>query len=145
MFHYEVRVPFADTDRAGIVWWGNFLRYVELAEDAFYREAGQHRAKMIKGPNAFELPRTDLRCTFESPARFDDVLDVALGFQGVSERRVRVRFEISQKATGRVVVTGGFEVACVDRSFKVRTILRRTQRGGVGQSLTSLRAHNKII
>lgn len=109
-FHCEVRVPFADTDPAGIVWWGNFLRYVEVAEEELYRSFGRPRRSLI-GPGKIELPRTALRCAFLSPARFDDVLDVALGIESMSDRRVRWVFEICQKADGRLVAEGGYETA----------------------------------
>ncbi len=109
-FHWEVRVPFSDTDRAGIVWWGNFLKYLELAEDELYRSFGRPRSTLI-GRGKIDLPRTSITCTYRSPAWFDDVLDVALGIESMSDRRVQWAFEISQKADGKLVAEGVFETA----------------------------------
>ena len=111
-FHWDVRVPFSDTDRAGIVWWGNFLKYLELAEDEMYRAFGRPRNSII-GRGKIELPRTATTCTYRSPAWFDHVLDVTIGIESMSDRRVRWVFEIAQKASGRLVAEGVFETACM--------------------------------
>jgi YbgC/YbaW family acyl-CoA thioester hydrolase len=153
-FHVEVRVPFADTDAAGIVWWGNVLRYVEYAEDVLFHALGRSRREIISVPERIELPRTDVRITFPSPARFDDVLDVALALEQITERRARWLFEIRTKSARRFVAHGGFEVACIDpgtfsaRAFPADTrlllsegfaasLLRRRERRSQALKLTS--------
>ena len=47
-FRVNVRVHWADTDAAGIVWFGNFLRFFEEAEDELFRALGKTRLELIR-------------------------------------------------------------------------------------------------
>ena len=58
----------ADTDAAGIVWFGVFFRYLENAEEELFRALGRDRTKLLGELRIF-MPRTSLECSFRSPAR----------------------------------------------------------------------------
>ena len=67
------------------------------------------------------MPRTTVTCSYRSPARFDDVLDLGLEVESVTDRRVRLAFQIRQHESQRVVAEGNYEIACVDEAtFKGR-------------------------
>ena len=120
-FEITIRVPWADTDAAAIVWLGNFVKYVEQAEEELFRTCGYPRLDLMRESILF--PRTTLHCSFRSPARFDDVLTIALGIEKMSERRIGYWFEITQVESKTLVVEGTYEVACVDAvTFKSREI-----------------------
>jgi YbgC/YbaW family acyl-CoA thioester hydrolase len=114
-FHYTVEVPWADTDAAQVVWFGNFCRYVEAAEVALFTALG-HPLPGILAAHHILVPRTHFTCSFRSTARFADVLRVTLGVASVSDRRVAFAFEITREDTGRVVAQGAYRIACVDAS-----------------------------
>ena len=40
-FHTTVRVAWGDTDAAGVVWFGTFCRYLEVAEAALFEASGR--------------------------------------------------------------------------------------------------------
>lgn len=119
-FHTTVRVAWGDTDAAGVVWFGTFCRYLEVAEAALFDASGRPLPAFFS-EHQIVMPRTELKCVFRSPARFDDVLDVALGVESASERRIRFAYEIRQHTSGRLVSEGSYEIACVDKAtFKGR-------------------------
>ena len=107
-----IRVAWADTDAAAIVWLGNFIRYIERVEEELFRACGHPRLDLMRENIIF--PRTSLHCSFRSPARFDDELAVRLTVVAMSERRIGFGFHIHQAASKQVVVEGSYEVACVD-------------------------------
>ena len=118
--HTTVRVPWRDTDAAGVVWFANFLGYVEMAEVALVQSRGWSVPDVFRR-HQIAMPRTNLSISYRSPARFDDVLDIGLAVDSVSERRVRYAFEIRQRDSGQLVAEGSLEVACVDvATFKGR-------------------------
>ena len=119
-FHTSVRVAWADTDAAQIVWVGTFMRYIDYAEAALFDSLGRPLPQLFEEEQIL-FPRTKFACAFKSPARFYDLLDVALAPEQVGERRIEWRFEIRQQADSRLVAEGTFEMACVDKNvFKGR-------------------------
>jgi len=119
--HTTVRVPWRDTDAAGVVWFANFLGYVEMGEVALVQSRGWSVPDVFR-KHQIAMPRTNLSISYRAPARFDDVLDIGLAVDSVTERRVRYAFEIRQRdAAGQLVAEGSLEVACVDAAtFKGR-------------------------
>jgi len=120
LFHTTIRVSWADTDAARVVWFGNFLRYVEIAEAGLFDALGRPLSAVLE-EHQILMPRTAFTVSYRSPARFDDVLDVGVGVESVTERRVRYVFEIRQRDSRALVAEGGYEIACVDHAaFKGR-------------------------
>ena len=99
---YEIRttrrVEFAETDKAGIVHFSNFFRYMEEAEHAFLRSIG---SSVVIKSNNLELswPRVSASCDFRSPAFFEDVLDVHVWVARKGEKSVEYRIAISREGT----------------------------------------------
>ena len=67
-FRSLVRVHWADTDAAGVVWHGNFFRWFESAEEEIYRALGRPRQALLDELGVM-MPRVDVRAHFKSPAR----------------------------------------------------------------------------
>jgi YbgC/YbaW family acyl-CoA thioester hydrolase len=100
------RVEFGDTDMAGIVHFANFFRYMESAETEFLRSRGltvSWRDELGK----IGLPRVSATCDFFKPARFEDVLTIAVTVEKVGTKAVSYRFDFSNErgepvAVGRI-------------------------------------------
>jgi YbgC/YbaW family acyl-CoA thioester hydrolase len=98
-FRTRRRVEFADTDMAGMVHFANFFRYMEAAEVEFLNSLGLSVAMRGEGGERLGLPRVSATCDYQSPARFEDVLDVV----------------VTVKSVGRTSITYGFEFFKGDR------------------------------
>lgn len=117
-FRVNVRVHWADTDAAGVVWFGNFLRFFEEAEDELFRALGRTR-KELTDDFGILMPRVDASCRFRSPARAEEVLEIGIAIETSTERRIAYRFEARERDTRRMVAEGAYRVACVDaKTFK---------------------------
>lgn len=112
-FRTPVRVHWADTDAAGIVWFGNFLRYFEEAEDELFRALGQTRLALLRDHGVL-MPRVEATCRFRSPARAEDLLSVGIAVREITSRRLAYEFEARLSDTERIVCQGEYRVACVD-------------------------------
>lgn len=97
------RVEFGDTDMAGIVHFSNFFRYMEAAETAFLRSLGLTVAWFEDGVK-YGFPRVSVGCDYQSPARFEDVLDIAVTLEKLGTKSVSYRFDVS--CGGRPVAVG---------------------------------------
>lgn len=111
---YRTRVCTADLDAAGIVWFGNFVRLVEAAEDDLLRAAGVTRYS-IQADLDVVLTRAEFACSFRSPARADDELDVLLRVAESSSMQVRCEFDIRHVPSERLIASGEFRSVCLKR------------------------------
>lgn len=119
-FHVNVRVHWADTDAAGIVWFGNFFRFFEEAEDELFRALGRTRLELVRDFDIL-MPRVEAACQFRSPARAEEILEVGIRPEELSERRLVYRFEVRERDLRRLVAEGSYRVACVSsETFKAR-------------------------
>jgi YbgC/YbaW family acyl-CoA thioester hydrolase len=103
----------ADTDPAGIVWFGVFFRYFEQAEEELFRRLGSDRTALLRGLNVF-MPRTSLQSRFRSPARLGDEILVGVGIGRMTPRRIEYVFDIREAGTDRLICEASYRVACVD-------------------------------
>jgi len=111
--HIDLRVLWADTDPAGIVWFGVFFRYFEQAEEELYRRLGGDRTALLRALNVF-MPRTSLQAQFRSPAKLGDEIAVGVGVAELTDRRIGFAFDIHERGTGRLICEASYRVACVD-------------------------------
>lgn len=100
------RVEFGDTDMAGIMHFSNFFKFMEVAETDFLHARGLSVSWQADGVR-YGFPRVSVACDFASPARFEDVLTIAVTVEKVGKKSVTYRFDFSNGgtpvATGRVV------------------------------------------
>ncbi len=113
--HIDLRVRWADTDPAGIVWFGVFLRYFEHAEEELFRAVGRDRTQLLADLQIF-MPRTSLQSRFRSPARLGDEIVVGAGVSGLRDRRIEFAFDVRERHTERLICDASYRVACVDRA-----------------------------
>ncbi|MCP4784405.1 MAG: acyl-CoA thioesterase [Fuerstiella sp.] len=116
------RVEFCETDMAGIVHFSNFYRWMEQAEHEFFRSLGLSIVNHQTNGSSLGWPRVAATCRFESPARYEDVLDVKLMLQriGVKSLTYDVHFAIGD----RVVARGTMKTVCcsIERDQPLRSI-----------------------
>jgi len=125
LFHsIPLRVMWADTDPAGIVWFGVFFRYFENAEEELFRRLGADRTALLSSLGIF-MPRTSLQSRFRSPAKLGDEIAVGVGVASITERRIEYAFDVTERADGRLICEASYRVACVDAAtFTPRTFPR---------------------
>ena len=74
MHSFPIRVYYEDTDMAGIVYYANYLRYIERARSDWVREMGIDQNAMREDGLVFAVRRVE--ADYLSPAKFDDELVV---------------------------------------------------------------------
>lgn len=71
---WPIRVYYEDTDLAGIVYYANYLRFIERARSEMVRAAGVDQRAMKAAGVVFAVRRVEAE--YLSPARYDDMLEV---------------------------------------------------------------------
>lgn len=104
------RVEFSDTDMAGIIHFSSYYRYMEEAEHAFFRSVGL--SIMLKQPDGSVIgwPRVSAGCTFEAPARFEDLLEIRVFVERKGVKSLTMRYEFWRDQAR--IAHGRMKIAC---------------------------------
>jgi acyl-CoA thioester hydrolase len=79
------RVGFSDTDAQGVVYYGRYLPYFDLARTEYHRHLG---AIEIRGEFAMRASHVE----YHAPARFDDLLEVFVRVERVGTTSVTYEY-----------------------------------------------------
>lgn len=88
-----VQVRYAETDQMGVVYYANYLVWMEVARVAYCREAGFEYRDMERESGAY-LAVTEARCRYRSPARFNDTVRIVCRVTESRSRTVRFAYEM---------------------------------------------------
>jgi acyl-CoA thioester hydrolase len=114
-FVWPVRVYYEDTDAAGIVYYANYLRFLERGRTEWLRALGFDQGDAMREHGVAFVVR-DIRVRFAAPARLDDRLEVSVRVVGTGHSRLVLAQEVCF-ATGvkepRQLIEAKVEIACV--------------------------------
>lgn len=100
----EYRVPYADTDQMGVVYYGNYLTIFERARNELMRACGYtYRECEAEG---FMLPVIHAEVDYKSPAKYDDLLDVTAFVQLQKGVRLEIACEVRRKGEDQLLASG---------------------------------------
>ena len=110
-----IRVYYEDTDMAGIVYYANYLRYIERARSDWVRQAGIDQNAMREGGVVFVVSR--IEADYLKPARFDDQLEVVTTLEKLS--RVRMVFRQKVMRADELLFDSRVTATCMDQTGRV--------------------------
>jgi YbgC/YbaW family acyl-CoA thioester hydrolase len=113
-FVVDEYVRWSDVDYAGIIFYGSYVRFFEIAETELFRAAGVPYRDVFDRFDIW-LPRVHLSCDFRHPARLDDRLRVAAYFTRFGNTSIRINFDVWHVTAGMLAATGQEVLVCVDR------------------------------
>jgi acyl-CoA thioester hydrolase len=109
-FRFPVRVYYEDTDAAGIVYYANYLRFMERARSEWLRKAGHDIAELARSRQILFAVRS-VRIDYRRPARLSDLLEVAV--RPVWRRRVSFAVAQEIRRDGTLLCQGEVTLACL--------------------------------
>lgn len=115
-FIFPVRVYYEDTDAGGVVYYANYLRFMERARTEWLRTLGYEQDRMIREQGLLFAVRS-VTVEYKKPARLNDLLQVAV--MGIKLGRVTLTFEQRITRPGdreeqEIITTGHVKVASLD-------------------------------
>lgn len=113
-FHWTVRVYYEDTDAGGIVYYANYLKFMERARTEWLRALGVDQSALLRSQQLmFVVISAEVQ--YQKPARFDDELYVSCRVVGTTRTSVTFEQEIRRNdVEGELLVSGRLRAACVD-------------------------------
>lgn len=110
-FSWPVRVYYEDTDAGGVVYYANYLAFMERARTEWLRALGFAQPEMARSHGVLFVVRA-VHIDYFKPSRFDDSLQVTVEVVNVGGSRIRF---LQQVLRGdEQIVRAEVDVVCVD-------------------------------
>ena len=110
----EEYVRWSDVDFAGIIFYGSYVRFFEIAETELFRACGLAYRDVFDRYDIF-LPRKAVHSEFFHPPRLDDRLRVATYVGRVGKTSMTLNFDVLRDGTPPLAAAGWMVLVCVDR------------------------------
>jgi len=107
----SVRVYYEDTDSGGVVYYANYLKYLERARTELLRELGFAQRQLAEETGLAFAVRS-LAVEYLKPARLDDLIEVVSAVEDLG--RAQVTFAQSIRRAEEILITATVRVACLD-------------------------------
>ena len=121
-FVWPVRVYWEDTDGGGVVYYANYLKFMERARTEWLRAFGIEQGPLQE--QGVLLVIVAIAANYRRPARYGDMLQVSCSM--VETRRASMNFEqkiYRQEVGGELLLDGTVRVGCIDAAtFKPRSL-----------------------
>ena len=115
-FSWPARVYWEDTDGGAIVYYANYLRFLERARTEWLRAQGHSQLALASEPGIL-FTVVSVQIDYRAPARLDDELEITCEprAEGAASLRFAQRVYRTAKATAaELLVEAQVRVACVD-------------------------------
>ena len=111
VFSIPIRVYYEDTDSGAVVYYANYLKFMERARTEWLRALGFEQDELIRREGVLFAVRS-AKIEFLKPARFNDMLQVTAQ---VSRRgKASLTFAQEIRRDGLTLCEGEVKVACLD-------------------------------
>jgi len=113
-FRFPVRVYWEDTDAGGVVYYANYLRFLERARSEWLRTLGVDQVRMLR-EERLQFVVVEANVRYHRPARFDDELLVTVALDSMRGASVVMAQEIRRgRNAEELLVTATVRAACID-------------------------------
>jgi acyl-CoA thioester hydrolase len=101
----KIRVRYAETDQWGTVYHSNFFIWFEVGRVELMRALGFNYKDMEEKDDSHTVV-VDVHCSYEKPARYDDLIRVRTWVAEARMRTIKFAYEVFNDATGQRLATG---------------------------------------
>jgi len=111
IFSIPIRVYYEDTDSGAVVYYANYLKFMERARTEWLRALGFEQDDLLRRDGVLFAVRS-ARLDFLKPARFNDLLQATV--QGIQRGKASITFSQEIRRDEITLCEGEVKVACLD-------------------------------
>ena len=116
----EKQIYYHDTDAGGVVYYGRYLNYLEEARTELLQQKGLDLSLFRN--KKFLVAVRGLSISYESPARYGDIIVCDAKVVKVTTARMVFEQEIRDKKTGRLILKAEVTLVSLNEDFKTTPI-----------------------
>jgi len=110
------RVAYQDTDAGGVVYYANYLAFMERGRNEYLREIGRSIGQYQEDGIFFIVVEANLK--YKAPAMLDDMLVVETTITEGKRSSVLFRQSVLRESDGQLLVEGMIKIACVNERLR---------------------------
>ncbi len=126
-YNATLRVRYAETDRMGVAYYGNFFTWFEVGRVELLRQLGFAYKQMEEEDDSY-IVVAEAHCRYLRPARYDDLLRIRTRIAEARSRTLRFAYEILNDATGERLATGETTHVVCDRHGRPKSLPAKYRR-----------------
>ncbi|MCU0652306.1 MAG: acyl-CoA thioesterase [Candidatus Omnitrophica bacterium] len=115
----QKRIFYHDTDCGGVVYYANYLKYMEEARTEFLAEKEILIKELVDSGVMFVVAHQEI--DYKLPAFYGDVLEISAKIIAMSTVKMEYEHEVKNQS-GQVVCVGKAILVCVDKFIKPKPI-----------------------
>jgi acyl-CoA thioester hydrolase len=121
MNHFmNIKIYYEDTDCGGVVYYANYLRYMERARTEYLVSRGYSVKKLMDEGTVFMVLRAEI--DYRAPARYGDTLEIETWVSDISRVTMVFNHAMKEKTSGRLIVECRAKVVYVDKDGKPKRL-----------------------
>jgi len=120
-FTTTVHVYWHECDAARIAYYGNFLKWVEQAEEDLFMARGRTRAEVYLELQ-IGFPRVEVWIRYRKPARLSDTLEVTWWVEKRTRTSLVARTEMRRRGETELVAEATSRLVCINKEFQPTAI-----------------------
>ncbi len=113
LFIWPVRVYYEDTDAGGVVYYANYLKFMERARTEWLRSFGFEQDRLLQQYGIIFAVRS-VQLGYHHPARFNDALEVSSSLLEKGRASLTFLQEVKRQESSVLLCSGKAKIACVD-------------------------------
>lgn len=113
----KVKVYYADTDAGGVVYYGNYLRWLEMGRYELLENHGMSVEQLDQADILFAVAHLEI--DYHVSARLGDTLELKCDVQRVRRVRFTVNQRVIRAADNELLVSAEVMLACVNRQGRL--------------------------
>ena len=114
-FVWPVRVYYEDTDSGGVVYYANYLKFMERARTEWLRSLGFEQDRLLAREGIIFAVRS-VDVGYHLPARFNDALEVSASLAAKGRASLTFHQEVRRADDASLLCSGEIKIACVNMS-----------------------------
>jgi len=123
MNHFmEIKIYYEDTDCGNVVYYANYLRYMERARTEYMDARGASVKSLMDQGTLFMIVRVEI--DYRSSARYGDTLLVETWVSETTGATLTFQHTMKEKTSGRLIIECKAKAVCVDTVGKPKRIPR---------------------
>jgi acyl-CoA thioester hydrolase len=114
----RIRVRYAETDQMGVVYYANYLVWMEIGRVELVREIGIDYKQLEQREGLF-LAVVESHCRYLSPARYDQEVEVETCLVGATPRSIDFGYKFRATDSERLIARGATRHVWLNRQMRV--------------------------
>jgi len=123
IFNFNTKVYYEDTDAGGIVYYANYLKFLERARTELIYDLGLNHQKLMED-FGFQIVVSHCDIAFKKPASFEDLLVVKTSIEQLSVVKIIMKQNIYKLETinkvnkEHLLIEAKVKLACINKESR---------------------------